>query len=184
MVKIEKKDLSKIIGLLNYGTFWGASKVKILIGYICYWVLSLALITLAIVMLSLEQAEDPDTIFSFAIAIVGYSFAFSIIPIIMTILVVKNEKMRNNVNLWIEDAVAIDAYSQCEGIKRKFLFPAVKLRVDFDIDGIHYSKESHSNHYKHKNFEEGYYYIWSKYADRKIKILYSRKYDQVMVLKD
>ena len=31
---------------------------------------------------------------------------------------------------------------------------------------------------------KGYHSIWSKYANKELRILYSPKYDQVMILKD
>ena len=34
-----QKEMSKIVGLLNYGTFWGESRKKILISYLIVIVL-------------------------------------------------------------------------------------------------------------------------------------------------
>lgn len=179
-----KIDMSNIAGLLNYGTFWSDSKRKIFITYFGILFLCLFLMILSIVMLSVEYSQAHDSLLELIASISMFVIIFSLLPIILTILVVKNEKMRKNVSLWMEDAVLVNAFAKSVGVKKQLgIFPSVKLQVKFTIDGIFYSKESCSNHYKTKQFEEGYYYIWSKYADREISILYSKKYDQVMILK-
>ncbi|MDE5721884.1 MAG: hypothetical protein K2I30_03990 [Clostridia bacterium] len=180
-----QKEMSKIVGLLNYGTFWGESRKKILISYLIVIVLCISLMILSIVMLSIEQTHNPDSIVVFVVSLTAFVLAFSVLPITLTILIIKNEKVRKEVSLWIEDSVKVGAFAKSVGIKKQLgIFPCVKIQIDFDINGVHYSRESHSNHYKDKSFEDGYYYIWSKYCDRKIDILYSPKYDEVMILKD
>lgn len=140
---------------------------------------------LSVVMISIEYIQTPDSIVEFIFTIIMFIIIFSILPIVLTIFVIKNEKMRKKVYLWMEDAVLVNAFAKGIGLKKQLLIiPSVKLQVNFKIDGISYSKESRSNHYETKDFEEGYYYIWSKYADKEIRILYSQKYDQVMILKD
>lgn len=180
-----KYAMSDIAGLLNYGTFWSDSKKKVLITYFGILFLCLFLMILSVVMISVEYSQSPDSPLGFIASIIMFVVIFSLLPIILTILVVKNEKMRKNVYLWMDDAVLVNAFAKSVGEKKQLgIFPSVKLQVNFTINGIFYSKESCSNHYKTKQFEEGYYYIWSKYADREIRILYSQKYDQVMILKD
>ena len=180
---MNKKDTSKIVGLLNYGVFCGISKKKILISYLCIVVLCLSLLSLTIVMISIEQSNSYDSVFSFVITIIISSFIYLLLPTVLAILITLNERMRKLVNLWLEDAIIVEAFAKNIGVKSQFgLFKSVKLRVEFDLEGIHYSKESQSKHYKNSKFEQGYYRIWSKYADKKVKILYSPKYDEVMVL--
>lgn len=183
--KKEKFDTTKIAGLLNYGVFWGESKKKIIIIYCFILVLYLLLLVLTIVMLTIEQIKAPSSNLSFAFYIILYSIIFSLLPVILAILVIKNERMRKKVNLWIEDAVLVEAYAKNIGVKRPLgVFQSAKIRVDFEIEGIHYSRESQSRNYKNNNFEQGYYLIWSKYADNYVNILYSKKYDEVMILKN
>lgn len=178
-------DISDIAGLLNYGTFWSESKKKIFVNYFGILFLCLFMMVLTVVMISIEYNQMSRSLIELITSIIMYIVIFSLLPIVLTIMVMKNEKMRKNVYLWMEDAVLVNAFAKCVGLKKQLgIFPSVKLQVNFKMDGISYSKESRSNHYKTKNFEEGYYYIWSKYADKEIRILYSPKYDQVMILKN
>lgn len=184
-MKKEKGKMARIAGLLSYGTFWSESKKKIMIEYIAIALICLFAIVLAVTMLTIEQFENPDNILGYVFTIIGFVLVFSLLPILLLVFIIKNEKKRKQVELWIEDSIEIEATSNSIGVKRQLgLFDCVKIQVNFEIDGICYSRESDSNIYKKKNFEGGYYYLWSKYADRKVKILYSPKYDQVMILKD
>ncbi|MDR3021716.1 MAG: hypothetical protein LBU60_03465 [Clostridiales bacterium] len=64
------------------------------------------------------------------------------------------------------------------------------IRVKFEIDGQLYEKDSvlgeYEIGYKEKKgaVKKGYHRFFNKYADKHIRILYSYKYDEVMILKD
>lgn len=177
-------DLSRIAGLLSYGSFMGDSRKKVIsltvaIVFICLFVLALA-----VIRLSIDFTNSSISVLSFVSGLISFIIGLSVLPIFTVFIVVKNERIRNEVELWVADSVEVTANATSVGTKRKYFFPATKLQIDFVINGIHYSRTSDSRKTKGNNFEGGYYYIWSKYADRKVKILYSLKYDQVMVLKD
>lgn len=181
----EEKDLSSIAGLLNYGTFMSESKKILLIEYIAILFICFSMLILAVVMTSIEYVKSSISLTDLIITVILFTFNFSIMPVIVTIMVVINEKMRKKVNLWMEDAVLVTAFARNIGVKRTLgVAPGTKLQVEFEIDGVRYTRESHSRHYKNKDFDGGYYFIWNKFADKQIRILYSPQYDEVMVLKD
>ena len=60
-----------------------------------------------------------------------------------------------------------------------------KLQVNFDFEGKNYSFESKNKHIEFVFWEpDGYDEIWQKYADKNITILYSPKYEEVMIIGD
>ena len=175
-------DTSEIIGLLRSGPFWGAQFKKILAVYLSLVAFCLLFMGIEIWLFSVSQMEDPQPIAQFVTLIVFLALIASLMPFLLLILIVKNEKKRKQVRLWLEDAVEVQAQSKEIGrICRLGAFPCVKLQIDFDIDGVHYRRFSES--VSQKGEAGGYYYIWRKYGDRRINILYSPKYDEVMVLK-
>ena len=178
-------NIYRIAGLLSWGTFWSESRKKIIIEYIAIVIICLFAIVLYVTMVTIEQLKNPGNIVTYLIDLLSFVTAFSLLPILLLIFLIKNEKKRREVNLWLKDAIEVEAYSKSIGtIKQLGIIECVKIQVDFYIGGTHYCRVSDSNIYKEKNFDGGYYYLWSKYTNRKIKILYSPKYDQVMVLKD
>lgn len=185
-MKKESDNMSRIAGLLSYGAFWSESKKKIVGLYIGIVIICVFVLVLGVTMMTIEQLEKPtEGIAFFLIAIFSLIIPFSLLLILLLVFILKNEKKRKEVFMWLEDAIEINAFSKKIGSKYQLaIFEGAKIQVEFDIDGIHYIRESDSKCYKNKNFEGGYYYIWSKYADRQIKILYSPKYDEVMILKD
>lgn len=177
-------NMYRIAGLLSWGTFWSESRKKIILEYIAIVIICLFAIVLYVTMVTIEQFKNPDNIVIYIIALLSFVAVFSLLPLLLLIFILKNERKRREVNLWLKDAIEVEAYSKSIGKKQLGIFECVRIQVDFYINGIHYSRVSDSNIYKEKSFEGGYYYLWSKYSNRKIRILYSPKYDQVMVLKD
>jgi len=97
-------------------------------------------------------------------------------------LLIRNKKLKQEITLWLEDAVELKAYSKRIGTLTPSLF-IIKyaiIQVDFIFNDVKYSRISTG---WSRNFK-GYRYAFAKYADREINILYSPKYDQVLILKD
>lgn len=92
---------------------------------------------------------------------------------------IKNNLLKRKMRIWMEDAVELYAYS--EEISR-FWMPmhptATKIRVKFQWEGRNYVRTSGNG--KRKAYQK----VFTKYANRYIRILYSPKYDQIMILKD
>ena len=99
--------------------------------------------------------------------------------LISAIWLIKNNLLKRKMRIWMEDAVELYAYS--EEISR-FWMPmhptATKIRVKFQWEGRNYVRTSGNG--KRKAYQK----VFTKYANRYIRILYSPKYDQIMILKD
>ena len=108
---------------------------------------------------------------------------FSIALMGLTIfLIVKDKKVKSKVRLWLEDAIRVRAIANYVGEVR-FGGPAkaTKIQVDFVLDGKHYYKESTV---KLLGGQAGYNSAFNKYANKHVKIMYSPKYDEVMIVKN
>lgn len=180
------KALSRIAFTLSIGNFEGASRKKIVVAYSLLAFICVGLLTLTIVGVSIEQFNTPRSIGEFVGIIICAVFAFSLLPVIWLIIIIKNEKIRKEVLLWIKDAVELTAYAKKLDEKRWVGVPMIKLQVEFTIDGINHicTTENERRGLIDLGRPVGYFSWISKYADRKINILYSPKYNQVMVLKD
>jgi len=178
----KERDLTKIAGTLKYGWFSGESRKKIIISFVCLasclWLEMIALI----VFLSIEQVSDPMPVGGFIFTILSIAIGFSAVPVTLLVIVVKNEKTRKEILVWLEDAIELTAYSERIGVWTPLFQSLVKIQVYFEIDG-----NMHTQISKGKPIggitHNGYHNLWKKYADRKINIIYSPKYDQVIVLK-
>ncbi len=178
----ELKDISNIVGILNYGPFYGKSRKKLIIDQVLGTVVFLLIIALIITFLSISQIRNPDPIEEFVFYIFACVAIFLWPPILFLTLLIKNEKRRKEVQLWLEDAIIVKAQSKNADCLYQFGVSCPKIQVDFTIDGVQYNRQSKS--IGTKTNKQGYHHFWSKYADREITIAYSPKYDEVMVLKD
>ncbi|MDE6104319.1 MAG: hypothetical protein K2G38_01345 [Clostridia bacterium] len=184
---MKKKDLSNIAVTFKYGAFEGASRKKIFGAYIALLVIIVAIVTLGITMMSIEYAnEHESSVASFVGGLISIILGCSILPIICFFIVYRNEKIRKEIYLWLEDAVEISAYTKSLDTKYWLGVPLTKLQVEFKIDGILYVRTTEQEH--RTLFDLGRpvgYFSWvSKFADKKVNILYSSKYDQIMILKN
>ena len=130
-----------------------------------------------------KESFDTDTIISF----IG-SDSISLITIFGTIYVLyRNNKLKKKIILWLDDAIELNAQTTVLDSFRTLGQPVAetKLLVEFYIDN--YRKictsedKSRKDHWYRRN---GFYKILSKYANKSIKIMYSPKYDQVIILKE
>ncbi len=181
MQKLE--DVSNIVGILNYGPFCGKNRKKLIIHQVMETALILVVMGLGITLISLDQVDDPSPIAKFIMDIILYIVVFLSLSILSFVFFCKNEKMRKKVQLWMEDAVIIKAQSKKIGHRYTLFVPCPKIQVKFELNGIEYQRQSQNFRAINKR-EDGYYRIWSKYADKEIMIAYSPKYDEIMVLKD
>ncbi|MBQ4049755.1 MAG: hypothetical protein IJD07_03775 [Clostridia bacterium] len=99
-------------------------------------------------------------------------------------VLVQKGRLRKKIYLCFDDAVEL--YAKTVAIDRIYypIRPATKLMVTFYYNKRRhtlYSGDPNKNYYIIKN--NGYYKILERYADKKVKILYSPKYDEVFFLK-
>lgn len=180
-------DLSNIVVVLKYGTFCGVSRKKIIIEFSILFILCVCILTLAITMMTIDQIKNPDNLGIFVGALLSFILGFSFILIICLVIVIRNEKIRNEVLLWINDSVKTEAFVKTLDRKNWLgIAPLMKINVYFEIDGVSFIRTSEVEKQDIFNWGKpvGYFSGISKYVDRKVKILYSQKYDQVMILKD
>lgn len=95
---------------------------------------------------------------------------------------IKNRKLKQKLRVWLDDAVQIRAYSKKIGENRLGIQPkATKIQVRFSLNDIVHNKESTVKLF---GGQSGYAGWFNNYADRKVDILYSPEYDEVMIIKD
>ena len=96
--------------------------------------------------------------------------------------IVRDKKVKSEVQLWLKDAVKITAIANYAGeIRFGFQAKATKIQVDFVLDGKHYYRESTV---KILGGEAGYNSAFNKYVNKYVRIMYSPKYDEVMIIKN
>lgn len=180
-----QKDVSKIVFSLTKGKFDGESRKKIIVSYIILVIIFLFGIILAVTMFSIEYKNGNSILFEYIISLISIVFGFSILPCVLYILVRRNEKIRKEILLWVEDAVELNAYCKNLDVKYWLGIPLNKLQIEFNIDGIHYVRTTDNEHRGVLDWGRpvGFFAGVSKYADKEITIYYSQKYDQVMILK-
>lgn len=107
-------------------------------------------------------------------------FSFSMV----CILIIRNSnRIKRKIMLWEKDAVITKAYSEkIDEVRLGIQQKQVKIKVEFIINGQKYSRVSAGKMIG--GGPEGYHKIWAYYADREINIMYSPRYDQVLILKD
>lgn len=95
-------------------------------------------------------------------------------------IIVKNYINCKNCKKWIQDAVELNATS--EGIKKTYFgFSDIGLRK-LKVSFTYANKKCEA--YSGTKPENGYDRVFFRYADRKIQILYSPKFKEVMILYD
>ena len=178
------KDTSRIVGTLKHGSFIGDSHKRVVIVFCLFAGFILLSLAFVVTMLCIEQIKEPGSVASFILLIVLVVIGFSISPIVVFVILRRNEKIRKELNLWLDDAIEIKAYSKEIGDHiPSLLFPAAKIQVEFELNGDHYSFDSEGKQLWGEN-PAGYHRVWADYIDKEIDILYSPNYKQVMVLKN
>lgn len=180
-----EKDLSRITFSLSRGKFDGESRNKIIVPYIILTIIFGAGIILAMTMFSIEYMNGKSSLAGYIGGLISITFGFSILPFVWFILIFRNEKIRKEILLWVEDSIELNAYCKNLGVKFWLGIPLNKVQVEFDIDGIHYVRTTDDEKRGILDIRRpvGFFTGIAKFTDRHITILYSFKYDQVMILK-
>lgn len=179
---MEHDILENIAGTLRFGWFSGESFKKQLIAYLAMTSIFCLGIILSVVLLSIEQVNNPAPIASFIGSVITCIIGLMIIPVVFMIFIIKNYKRRKVILLWLQDAVEIKAYAKTLSTWGPiFEAKSTRLQVNFTFNGKKITKISQG---KQLGVPDGYHRIWTEYADKEINILYSPKYDEVMILKN
>jgi hypothetical protein len=133
---------------------------------------------ITIILLAIPQVEwDMQLVILMSICDIG---SFSLLSVSVYVKI-KNNKLINSITAWLDGAIEVRAYSKKMNENRLGIQPkATKIQVSFTLNGQVYKKESTA-----KGFggQQGYLGAFNKYADREINILYSPRYDEVLILK-
>ena len=181
-----ERDLSDIAGTLKNGVFMGVNRKKAVQTYFilgAVWALIVAAVVAVICVVWVYT--DFLSADYFVVGLVGFPVLFSAFPVLFLVACIRNERSRKEILLWLDDAVELEAYSTGiadldSGVSKTM----ARIQVDFDFNGERFSRVSEGRMVGDKTSPDGYHAIWTDYADRKIRILYSPKYDQIIVLKD
>lgn len=167
---LENIDVSLSLGQLIYGRKW--------IPVICFFLMGTIFPILSLIMCFLPM--DWDSVMLTTIVLLNlFSLLILILPVY---IIIKDRWIKKQVKLWMQDAVKLDAHSKAIDEHRTlFGMKGSRIQVTFEMNGTNYVLNSTV-----KMFGGQYACLTSftKYANRKINILYSPKYDEVMILKD
>lgn len=170
LVRIKDVDASLSYGKIYSGRIWNIVVVLLaILGIIAVVVASIGLI---------DAQSDKTLLFS---AIMGYvTGGGSFLAALLIGLYIS--RGRRKVKLFLQDAVLLNARAEALGTQFEvrypaIIMPAVAIRVKFRYHDRTIVKDST---YKGSRF---HLVVFRKYADRKIKIAYSPKYDEVLLLK-
>lgn len=175
MKKNKNKGKDKVVASLEIG---GIITGVILV--IIYLIFTLSLMLTIGFLIYFIVSNDNDALI--------ISITFFIFMLLFLLVVILQQWQARRVKLWTQDAVALTAKSSTIGNSYAYtmVFPmkTKKILVQFEYNGRIIRKESGSEHKSRQNNLNGYARLFKKYADREISILYSPKYDQVLILKD
>lgn len=183
----QHKDVSNIAVSLTRGKFNGESRKKIIIPYIILIIMCAALAIIDIVMSIIRYVNnDTISISSFLSGLFLFPSIAAILPLVLFILIHRNEKIRRDIYVWLDDAVELNAYCRNIGVKESMFIKLIKLQVEFEFDGKNYVRTTENEKRGILDYGSpvGYFSGVSKYANKEVKILYSPKYDEVMILKN
>lgn len=169
-------DILKIVASLKYGKFFNRKIVAFL-----YFALATGLLMLlfGIIMAILIFVVKELTWNKETILIIVFFCSFGLLLGGTALwVVIKNDKHKKEIVLYLNDAIVLKAL-----VKRLDIvsleYKPYQVQVEFEIDGKKVYKISAPG-----TFWGGYHKIFAKYDNKKIDILYSPKYDQVLILKD
>ena len=170
-MKIEK---SKIQSSLSYGkVFYGKSEYVL---YIFLFLLIMApMTTIGIIILVLlgEMQFTHEVMNSIIFLNCFWALVFGVI----LWRIIHNNKLKKKIELWLEDAVFINASAKRLDLMGVTYKP-YQIEVSFTFKGVKYKYISRAG-----NWVVGYYKFFNEPA-KDLKILYSPKYEEVLILKD
>lgn len=175
--KQRNEVLKNIAALLHYGKYNGVSPQAAKLIYLLMGIIFAVPVTIGVVLVAFCEP-----LYEVLVAF-GVAGVYVLVCALFIYLCIRGQKQRKTVLSWLEDAVELKAVTK--EISRQLgeiIVPCVKIQVDF-----YYGDKLHRQFSdgKRDRFDDwpGYLALWKKYADREIDILYSPKYDEVMVLK-
>ena len=180
---MEGKDLitCRIAATLQDGAFPGEKRQWIVISYCAFVVCMIAAFAFLASSLLSSYAREGESVAADAITVTVIAAAILLLIGAWGYLIVRNARMRKHILQWLEDAAELSADAKVIDVQRiSLLFPRAKVQVSFVLEGRKMTRESG----KQGKIGSGYQSFWMRYDKRPVRILYSARYDQVMILKD
>ena len=182
----EKRQYLLRIGMTaSLGSFAWGKKSRLIIGTLVY--LSVLVIIFGGIIIAYFFLENPS-FNDFMIIVLGIIFVFivALMPLICIFLVFSKRKKK--ILIWLEDAIEGEGITKTIG-KRKWMIVAslIKLKIEFTVNGVKYERytgDEKVSPYWNYHANDGYYSGIEKFADKQVKVLYSPKYGEVMILND
>ncbi len=174
--------LKKVAGSLEYGLVFSRRWQTMLSVGIAAFLLAAGVWTVLIFTEGRAEGEGGFAVVFILNALMYIGFAAWLV-----VLLVKNQRLLKKIKVWMQDAVPYTVFAEKAdedriGYRWKYL-PAVRIVVRFRYQGRRITRFSGEGR-NGLNTRDGYAPGWNKYCNREIDILYSPKYDQVIVLKD
>ena len=167
--RIEQRDckVKDIVASLKYGRVWSRQLLLFcdLYIFICGFCLSYTFVYLFDPSRSLEEFF---VMFSVSLFLTGIGLY----------VIIKNMLLRKRIKVWLQDAILLKAFvwKVAERYSRSW-FPNLKIKIQFFHENNFIFRCSGT---KESN---GYDTVFYQFIDKEIDILYSPKYDEVMLLK-
>lgn len=186
-----KIDLSEVVATLKHGEFDGARRKSNNIAFLLISCICFSLMIIFAIVFSLEQAKNPEPIETFVTTLVFTLLGLCLMTGIFLFLFFRNKRIEKEIIRCEEDAVEVyastkkvgDSYDASNPLGELVYGPTLeKIQIDFKIEGKHFTKVSGKS--GKLGTSDGFARIWTKYTGKPIRILYSRKFDQVILLKN
>lgn len=164
----------KVIASLEFGAVYTGLKLCFLVGTF------VSLFGVSVIFSIFAITQD--------ISFLAGMIAFFMCAIGLLIVLIINHHNLKLIKLWKEDAMLCTAKTKTLGSSRIYSggIPLItsKISVVFYCQDKLIKKDSGTKKSKGIKLLNGYSKLFIKFSDREIQILYSPKYDQVMILKD
>lgn len=184
----QQYNMNAIDGTLKYGKFDGMKKGWYLFFAIIDALVLVGMGCVVVVFMVMEYIETGEGVPMILLACFVLCFMCAL-AVWIFIICSTNEKCRNDIKLWLTDAVELEAYARKKeeiqpdnAIDNLFRLGVYKIRVEFKYDGVYYAYESRGGGTRFRS-ETGFHKIWKKYVNKKVRIMYSPQYKEVMILK-
>ncbi len=161
--------MEQVVASLKFGRIWKKSALFL-------WIMETMGLMLVTYSFWNLVGETIDWVGFVLLFVVGLFFA-----IIAFVFLLKNFLLINKCKKWLQDAVLLKA--RTKGIKHpNNIVPEDFGRIKLEITFIYNKKKIKK--FSGTKSTNGYDLIFSRFADKDINILYSPKFDEVMILKD
>ena len=179
-------ELSNISATLKYGEFVNKTDKKKLLIILIFGLSAFAVFTVFLILEVVDYFYGKGDMILIIIFGIVLGFIGLVVPYYILVGILKKRKQKREINFFFFYAVELQAKATEIGVWSGWLkTKSYKLQVGFDFEGKNYSFESKNKHIEFVFWEpDGYDEIWQKYINKNIKILYSPKYNEVMIIGD